>query len=150
MIGLFCVRRFWFVSILVSARSRFPAGRTSQASSAMPENRNWAVRIRCPPRTVVWPAVQVILLIPETMVGFDSFSDVSFFSYASLSWMWRHALYLSLWLSDIGTCAMFWWMESNYIIVTGTLWINLRMDVSPTASYHPRKLTMLPWLCYAI
>ena len=26
----------------------------------MTGNRNWAVRICCPPRTVVWPAVQVI------------------------------------------------------------------------------------------
>ena len=37
MIKMFCVRRLQFGSILVNARSRFPAGRTSQASSAMPE-----------------------------------------------------------------------------------------------------------------
>ena len=48
------------------------------------------------------------ILIPETIVGFDFLSDVSFFSYASLIvYVTQCAVLYSLRLSHIGTCAMF-------------------------------------------
>ena len=107
----------------------------SRLTKSFSNKGSYAIRsvlTRHPPCAVVWPAVQVIFLIPETMVGFDFFSDVSFFSYASISWIWRHRRLYPPRLSVLWTYALFWRMESYYIIVMDILWINLHPNTSPT------------------
>ena len=80
-------------------------------------------------RWVVWPAVQVIFLIPGTMAGFDFFSHFSFFSYASILWIWRHGLCYAPRLSGIGAFAMFFSLKSYWILMTDILWHDLHKYV---------------------
>ena len=62
------------------------------------------------------------------MVG----SDFSFFSYASILWIWRRGLSYPSRLSVLWTYAPLWRIENYYIIVVDILWINLHPNTSPT------------------
>ena len=80
------------------------------------------------------------------MVGFDFFSDFSFFSYASMLWIWRHGLCYAPRLSGIGTFAVFWSLKNYYIIVTNILWHGLHEYVC-YCSYDARRYIPSKCIC---
>ena len=47
------------------------------------------------------------LMFLETMAGFDFFSDLSLLSYKFMAWIWSMESVCTMWLSELGTFAMF-------------------------------------------
>ena len=47
------------------------------------------------------------LMFLETMVGSDFFSDLSLLSYKFMAWIWSMEGVCTMWLSELGTFAMF-------------------------------------------
>ena len=62
----------------------------------------------------------------ETMAGSDFFSDLSLLSYKFMAWIWSMEGVCTMWLSELGTFAMFWGLKIHSITETDILWYDLR------------------------
>ena len=84
------------------------------------------------------------------MLSSDFLSDLSLLSYKSMAWIWSMDGDCTMWLSELGTFAMFWDLKIHSITETDILWYDLReyvcwfwcnarmfLSISPLASMTP-------------
>ena len=53
-------------------------------------------------------------------------SDLSLLSYKFMAWIWSMEGVCTMWLSELGTFAMFWGLKTHSITETDILWYDLR------------------------
>ena len=60
-------------------------------------------------------------MILETMLSSDFLSDLSLLSYKCMAWIWSMEGVCTMWLSELGTFAMFWDLKIQFITETDIL-----------------------------
>ena len=60
------------------------------------------------------------------MAGSDFVSDLPLLSYKSMAWIWSMEGVCTMWLSEVGTFAMFWGLKIHSMTETNILWYDLR------------------------
>ena len=60
-------------------------------------------------------------MILETMLASDFLSDLSLLSYKCMAWIWSMEGVCKMWLSELGTFAMFWDLKIQFITETDIL-----------------------------
>ena len=89
-------------------------------------------------------------MILETMLASDFLSDLSLLSYKYMAWNGQLEGVCTMWLSELGTFAMFWDLKIQFTTETDILWFDLREYVCYCECGHVFFLPLLLWPCLDI